>query len=448
MINIEQNFINLHPQSLALSKKGKVLFPSGVTHDIRAFKPFPIYVEKADKGKKWDVDGNILIDYIGGHGSLLLGHNRFEITEAIQSALKLGTHFGSSHQNEIEWAEAVVDMVPCAETVRFTSSGTEATMMALRLSRAYTKRDAIVKLENHFHGWHDIVVGKNNNNIISSPGVPSGFYDSLTILPNGDIDALYERLNKKDVAALILEPTGAHWGAHPLDSEYLIKANEIAQQTGTMFILDEVITGFRMSPGGAQEIYGLQADLSTHAKILAGGLPGGCVTGKKEILELIETRDDKWNNQKKVSHQGTYNANPISAAAGKAALDLIKDGAEIIIADRLSKKLVKLLNQIFKKNKIMGRAWNVSSMWHLNLGYKINNLLDNIEDTRWHFDVEPQGVRNDLVLPLKWALINEGVDLFGTGGVLSSAHTDNDIEKTGVAFENAIIAMKKEGLVI
>jgi hypothetical protein len=109
---------------------------------------------------------------------------------------------------------------------------------------------------------------------------------------------------------------------------------------------------------------------------------------------------------------------------------------------------VKLLNQIFKKNKIMGRAWNVSSMWHLNLGYKINNLLDNIEDTRWHFDVEPQGVRNDLVLPLKWALINEGVDLFGTGGVLSSAHTDNDIEKTGVAFENAIIAMKKEGLVI
>lgn len=439
----------MHLNSQNLFKDGREIFPSGVTHDIRAFRPFPIYVEKADKGKKWDVDGNELIDYIGGHGSLLLGHNRHEITEGVQEALKSGTHFGSSHSQEIEWAKIVIDMVPCAENVRFTSSGTEATMMALRLARAHTNREGVIKLNNHFHGWHDLVVGKEDDAQIYSPGVPEGFYNSLSILQPNDIDALAKRLKKKDIAALILEPTGSHWGEHPLDVEYLHKANELTKETGTIFIMDEVITGFRMSRGGAQELYNLQPDLSTHAKILAGGLPGGCVAGKKEILQQIEFSDDSdWNDAKKIAHQGTYNANPISATAGTIALNIIRTGDDIQKADYLSDQLIASLNQLFKDNKVSGRAWTVSSMWHLNFGYSNQKGLDELAQTHWIDSNPPEGVRPDLILPLKWALFNHGVDLFGTGGVLSSAHTDEDIDNTVSAFEKAIIDLRADGLSI
>ena len=449
MSKIEKEFVSMHLNSQNLFKEGREIFPSGVTHDIRAFRPFPIYVEKADKGKKWDVDGNELIDYIGGHGSLLLGHNRHEITEGVQEALKSGTHFGSSHSQEIEWAKIVIDMVPCAENVRFTSSGTEATMMALRLARAHTNREGVIKLNNHFHGWHDLVVGKEDDAQIYSPGVPEGFYNSLSILQPNDIDALAKRLKKKDIAALILEPTGSHWGEHPLDVEYLHKANELTKETGTIFIMDEVITGFRMSRGGAQELYNLQPDLSTHAKILAGGLPGGCVAGKKEILQQIEFSDDSdWNDAKKIAHQGTYNANPISATAGTIALNIIRTGDDIQKADYLSDQLIASLNQLFKDNKVSGRAWTVSSMWHLNFGYSNQKGLDELAQTHWIDSNPPEGVRPDLILPLKWALFNHGVDLFGTGGVLSSAHTDEDIDNTVSAFEKAIIDLRADGLSI
>jgi glutamate-1-semialdehyde 2,1-aminomutase len=449
MLEIEKNFIGLHPKSKSLFDIGQTLFPSGVTHDIRAFRPFPIYVERADKGKKWDVDGNELVDYIGGHGSLLLGHNRQEITKAVQDALNFGTHFGSSHNHELDWAQSVIDMVPCAENVRFTSSGTEATMMALRLARAFTNREVVIKLEDHFHGWHDIVVGKNHSDSINAPGVPIDFYKSLSILPQNDIDSLVNRLKHKDVAAVILEPTGSHWGAHPLDIEYLKKVDEATKATGTLFIMDEVITGFRMSPGGAQELYDLKPDLSTHAKILAGGLPGGCVAGRKDILNRIEFRDDQdWNSGEKIAHQGTYNANPISATAGKVALGLIKDGEEIRKADELSVYLIRSLNEMFNKHNINGRAWTVSSMWHLNLGFKNLKQFSDIEETDWIYDESPNGVRDDLVLPMKWSLLNHGVDLFGTGGVMSSAHTIEDIHLTTKAFEVAMQEMRSAGLEI
>ena len=157
-----------------LAERGRRAFPSGVTHDTRAFLPWPIYIERAQGGRKWDVDGNEYVDYIGGHGALLLGHNRPEVVAAVQDALARGTHFGSSHDLEVEWAEQVLAMVPSAERVRFTSSGTEATMMALRLARAFTGRERVITLVEHFHGWHDLVVGRQREDEPqpSSIGVP------------------------------------------------------------------------------------------------------------------------------------------------------------------------------------------------------------------------------------------------------------------------------------
>lgn len=445
MGSILETFEALHPGSRRLAERGRAVFPSGVTHDIRAFSPWPIYVERAAGSRKWDVDGNEYIDYIGGHGALLLGHNRPEVVDAVQRALARGTHFGSSHELEIEWAEQVLAMVPCGERVRFTSSGTEATMMALRLARAYTGRERVVKLAEHFHGWHDLVVGqlRDDDPHPHSVGVPSGFYDALTVLTPGDEPGLRETLERRDVAAVIVEPTGAHWGLHPLAPAYLQAASEACAATGTLFILDEVITGFRLAPGGAQERYGVRCDLSTHAKILAGGLPGGCVTGREDIVTMLEIRDDgEWNAHRRVSHQGTFNATPVAAAAGTTALRLIAAGGETERADAASARLVRGLNALFRELSVPGSAWAVSSMWHLNLGYDAPAP----REVEWDAAEEPRGVTESLATPLKWALFNHGVDLMSTGGMVSSAHTNDDIDRTVEAFRAAVGDLRADGL--
>ena len=446
MASILETFEARHQRSRRLAERARRVFPSGVTHDLRAFLPWPIYVERAQGGRKWDVDGNEYVDYIGGHGALLLGHNRAEVVEAVQAALGRGTHFGSSHEPEVEWGQQVLRMVPCGERVRFFSSGTEATMMALRLARAYTGRERVVKLAEHFHGWHDIVVGhvREDDPHPHSAGVPDGFYDSLTIVPPDDVEALREALAPRDVAAVILEPTGAHWGSHPLAAAYLHAAREATAETGTLLIMDEVITGFRMAPGGAQERYDVTPDLSAHAKILAGGLPGGCVTGREEVISLLEVREDdaEWAGRKRVSHEGTFNANPVSAASGLAALRLIAGGGEVERADEAAARLVRGLNALFEELSAPGSAWAVSSMWHLNLGYDAPRP----RDVEWDAEEAPRGVAEELLRPLKWALFNHGVDLMGSGGMVSSAHGEEEIDATVEAFRAVVGELRAEGL--
>ena len=446
MSSILETFEATHQGSRRLAERGQALFPSGVTHDTRAFLPWPIYVERAQGARKWDVDGNEYVDYIGGHGALLLGHNRAEVVEAVQAALARGTHFGSSHELEIEWGEQVLRMVPCGERVRFTSSGTEATMMALRLARAHTGRERVVKLEEHFHGWHDLVVGRlrEDDPRPYSVGVPDGFYESLTIVPSGDVQALRDALAGRDVAAVMLEPTGAHFGAVPLAPSYLHAVREATAETGTLFVMDEVITGFRMAPGGAQQRYDVTPDLSTHAKILAGGLPGGCVTGRDEVISMLEIRDDdrEWNSRKRVSHQGTFNANPVCAASGLAALRLIDAGGEVERADAATARLVRGLNALFEQLSAPASAWAVSSMWHLNIGYDAPRPAA----VEWDAAEQPRGAVDGLAQPLRWALFNHGVDLMGMGGMVSSAHGEAEIDATIEGFRAAIGDLRAEGL--
>ncbi len=450
MASILERYEELHPGSKRLAARAGGLFPTGVTHDLRAFSPFPLYVARAEGARKWDVDGNELVDYIGGHGALLLGHNRPEVMEAVREALAEGTHFGSSHRREVEWAEQVLAMVPCADRVRFTSSGTEATMMALRLARAYTGREHVVKLAEHFHGWHDLVTGRTtpDDPRPEAPGVPEGFFDSLTVLPSGDEAALRERLAERDVAAVILEPTGAHWGAEPLPASYLHAAREATEGSGSLLVLDEVITGFRVAPGGAQERFGVVPDLSTHAKILAGGLPGGCVAGRSEILSMLEMRDGdaEWNRRLRVHHPGTFNANPVSAAAGTAALRLIEGGEETRRADETCARLVRGLNALFAELDAPASAWGLSSMWHLNLGAPDGGPVHRPADVEWDAPSGPPGVRPELRQPLKCALASHGVDLMGTGGMISSAHGDAEIDRTLEAFRRSVADLGADGL--
>ncbi|MFQ5859758.1 MAG: aspartate aminotransferase family protein, partial [Anaerolineae bacterium] len=308
MATILETFRKLHPRSAELYSESIKTFPSGITHDVRFLTPFPIYVDHAQGSHKWDVDGNEIIDFVMGHGALFLGHNHPAIVEAVREQVGKGTHYGANHELELAWGRRVQELIPSAEAVRFTGTGTEATLMAIRLARAYTGRDKILKFDFHFHGWHDSLVGSRlaESDVPRSPGVPQATLSSTISIPQNDLRLVKERLAEGDVAAVILEPTGASWGALPLAAGFLADLRELTQHHNVILIFDEVVTGFRVSSGGAQKRYGVTPDLTCLAKILVGGLPGGAVAGKADLLSLIEFRDDmEWNLSRRVAHPGT-----------------------------------------------------------------------------------------------------------------------------------------------
>src|SRR5262249_33930579 len=238
-----------------------------------------IYIERAQGAYKWDVDGHQLIDFWSGHGALLLGHSHAEVVAAVQQQMGRSTHPGACHELEIEWGQWVQRLVPSAEKVRFVSSGTEATMMALRLARMFTGRPRVLKFAGHFHGWHDFLVPAADLPYDGSvPGIAPEVMADTVIVPPNDPEAV-ERALVADakIGCVILEPTGGHFGSVPIRGPFLKALREITARHGRLLIFDEVISGFRVHPGGAQGHYQVKPDLTTMAKILAGGLPGGCL---------------------------------------------------------------------------------------------------------------------------------------------------------------------------
>jgi glutamate-1-semialdehyde 2,1-aminomutase len=450
MTSIGETYRSLHAGSAALHERALKTFPSGVTHDTRFLTPFPLYVERAQGSRKWDVDGNEIIDYVMGHGALFLGHAYPDIVEAVQEQAAKGSHYGANHELELKWGELVKRIVPSAETVRFTSSGTEATMMAIRLARAYTGRDRILKFDRHFHGWHDSVVGarRGESDHVSSVGVPEGTSSNTLSVPQGDIEAVESRLAEDDVAAVILEPTGPHWGALPLASSFLGQLREATSRHNTVLIFDEVVTGFRVAPGGAQARYGVQPDLTPLAKVLAGGLPGGAVAGRADIVSLIEFRDDAaWNAQQRVLHPGTFNANPISAAAGSTMLSLIESGERHKRADATNEKLVRGLNEELERRGVPGAAYGLASYFHVTLGDDCPRPTGGIEWPGANGATPPQ-MTAEMGLTVRRAMLNHGVDFMGgVTGHVSAVHSDEDIGRTVEAFGLVLDELRAERLV-
>ena len=287
----EEQFVKTHPKSQALAERAKSLFPDGVTHDGRKLNPFPIYMERLQGARKWCVDGDEYICYVTGHGASILGHAHPEVVEAVQRQVALGSHGSGSSAQEIELAELILKLYPSADKLRFTSSGTEANMMAVRLARAATGRPKLAKLQGNFHGWADaLYAGIDPPFDMPSAGLAPGVHESVITLPTNDVQALENALSNRDVAALIIEGAGAHMGSVPTSAEYAHAARELCTKYGTVFIIDEVVSGFRWAPGGWQETIGVEPDISTMAKILMGAMPGGCVAGKEELLNVINTR--------------------------------------------------------------------------------------------------------------------------------------------------------------
>ena len=327
--------------------------------------PTALYITRAKGPRKWDVDGNEYVDYFGGHGALLLGHSHPKVVAAVHEQIERGTHYGASHETEIAWAEWVLRLVPSAERVRFTSSGTEATLMAVRLARAFSGKSKIIRFKHHFHGWHDHMTSGFANHFDGSPttGVLPGVAGNVLLAEQNDADGLARLLEQHDdIAAAILEPTGAHGARLPIDPQFLHALRELTRQHGVLLIFDEVVTGFRVAPGGAQAEYGITPDLTTLAKILSGGLPGGAVTGRKDILDLLDFQVTKAADREKIAHPGTFNANPLSAAAGIAALEIVGTTDACARANRYGESLRRRVNEVFEEERLPWAAYGTFSM--------------------------------------------------------------------------------------
>ena len=346
-----ERFAAENPRSRSLHERACTLLPSGITHDVRRPDPFPLTILRAEGARKWDADGHELVCYVMGHGSLLFGHSHAPVVEALRRQAGLVLHAGASHELEREWAEAVIDLVPAAERVRFTSSGTEATLLALQVARGHTGRQRVVKLEGHFHGWHDYAafgVDPPYDRPLT-PGIPGGVASAVTVVPP-QVEAVERELAAGDIAAVILEPAGAAWGTVPMEDDFVAVIRDRTREIGTLLVFDEVLTGFRWSPGGAQALLGVEPDLTAFAKILSGGLPGGALAGRAEVMDVLS-----FGGETKVSHQGCHNAHPLAAAAGTTTLRLAADGsAQASAANRADALRAEL-------NVVLDEAWGAGN---------------------------------------------------------------------------------------
>lgn len=302
-----------------LFKKSKLNMPGGVSSPVRAYEPYPFFAKQAKGSKIIDVDGKTYIDYCLGYGPLILGHANPKIVDDISKQAQKGTLYGVPTENEIKLAEEVKNRVPCAEMVRFCNSGTEATMSAIRLARGFTGRDKIIKFEGTYHGAHDYVLVKSGSGAATHPdskGIPESTTENTLSVPFNDEEALLKLVEKegKNIACIIMEVVMGNVGCIKPKKGYLDFIRKLTLDHGIILIFDEVITGFRLSKGGAQEFFGITPDLCTFAKILGGGLPLGAIAGKKNIMELLAPIGP-------VYQAGTFSGNPMSIQAGLSALE-------------------------------------------------------------------------------------------------------------------------------
>ena len=442
---LAERYAKAFQESRRLAERARCVFPDGVTHDLRRMEPFPVYVDRAAGSRKWLVDGHEVIDYWAGHGALLLGHGNPAVVAAVRRQAERATHPGACHELEVAWGEWVRRLVPSAERVRFVASGTEATLMALRLARIFTGRPRVLKFAGHFHGWHDFLIpGADAPHGEVTPGVPADVARDTVIVPPNDPDAV-ERVLRDDaqVGCVILEPTGGHWGSVPVGGDFLQALRDLTTRYGRLLIFDEVITGFRVAPGGAQAHYGVTPDLTTLAKVLAGGLPGGCLAGKADVMAGLETRPGR----PKMKHPGTFNANPLSAAAGVATLEQVAGGEPCHRATEAARLLRRRLNALFAEREAHWLAYGSFSGFRLLPGYYGPRLGgDDFVPCGGSLEKLDAPADRRLVQAFRQGMLLHGVDLPGLGGMTTAVHTAEDVEQTVVAVAATLDLLREEAL--
>jgi glutamate-1-semialdehyde 2,1-aminomutase len=430
-------------QSARLFDRAEQVMPGGVSHTTRYRHPHPIYFTRAEGAYKWDAEGRRYIDYKMGSASQMLGHCPPKVVEAVRRQMGVAIFTADCHELEVQWAEAVCGLYPGADMVRFVGSGSEATMLAIRVARAHSGRDKVLRIDGHYHGWHDHVVKGSKPGIADVPslGVPDAVSALMVIAP-ADLAAIEVALADAEIGTVIVEASGANYGAVPLPEGFLPGIRQLCDRLGKVLIFDEVITGFRWSPGGRQARDGVTPDLFSMAKILTGGLPGGGLAGRRDIMSLLDPRQSRGGLTPPVMHQGTFNGCQVVAAGALAALEDLSTGAPQAHADRIASMIREGVAEILNRHNIQGACYGESSTFHLYLGPCDGRGVTGLTPA------QIRGTDKKVVAALRDGLYDHGVDLMSAmSGVTSSAHSYADAAETLDAFDMALSGLKAKGLV-
>ena len=425
-----------HKKSEQLFSAAKTLIPGGVNSPVRAFKSAgcnPIFIEKAAGSKIYDVDGNEYIDYVGSWGPMILGHCHPKVVEAIQKTAASGASFGAPTPLETELAELVCKAYPNIEKVRMVSSGTEATMSAIRLARGYTGRDKILKFDGCYHGHADSLLVKAGSGLATfgvptSPGVPADFAKYTLTATYNDLADVQQIIaaNKGEVACIILEAIAGNMGCVPPAPGFLQGLRDLCTKEGIILIIDEVMTGFRVAYGGAQERYGVRGDLVCLGKIIGGGLPVGAFGGKSEIMTSLSPEGG-------IYQAGTLSGNPLAMSAGITTLKLIQEEGFYQQIEEKSAYLEKGLKQVTSSSSVATCWQRVGGMFctYFQAG-PVNNFDDALNS-----DTEAFG-------RYFRSMLDQGINLAPAqfeAGFMSIAHSKEDLDKTIAAVEKALTAV-------
>lgn len=419
--------------STSLFNRAQQVIPGGVNSPVRAFKGVggtPVFIQKAAGAYITDTDGKQYIDYVGSWGPMVLGHNHPAIIDAVLQAVPNGLSFGAPTEGEITLAELVCQLVPSIEMVRMVSSGTEATMSAIRLARGYTKRDKIIKFEGCYHGHSDSLLVKAGSGALtlgqpSGPGVPADFAKHTLTCTYNDLNSVKQAFEQypTEIACLIVEPVAGNMNCIPPQEGFLQGLRELCTQYGAVFIIDEVMTGFRVALGGAQSYYGVTPDLTCLGKIIGGGMPVGAFGGKREIMEYIAPTGP-------VYQAGTLSGNPIAMAAGLACLtELSKQGNEEILATK-TQKLAEGLKTLADKHNVPLCVQYVGGMF--GIFFTEQSAVKNFQEV-----MKCDAAKFNRFFHL---MLEQGVYLAPSAfeaGFMSLAHSDEDIDRTLAAADIA-----------
>ena len=425
--------------SKQLFEEAKKAIPGGVNSPVRAFgsvkKDYPIFIERAKGSKIYDEDGNEYIDCIGSWGPMILGHNYPEVLECIKKEVEKGTSFGLPTKKEVELAELVKDCFPSIEKLRLTTSGTEAAMAAVRVARAYTGKNKILKFEGCYHGHSDSLMVKAGSGLLTfehqdSNGITDGVIKDTITLPFGDIKKVRELFEKeKDIACIILEPIPANMGLIETEKEYLEELRKITEKENVLLIFDEVISGFRVALGGVQQLYGITPDLTVLGKIVGGGYPVGGFGGREDIMNLISPLGN-------VYHAGTLSGNPVSVAAGIKTISILKDSPDMYT--KLNEKVaqfVKKLEELIKKYNISATVNSAGSLFTIFFSdKKVKNLDDaiNTSDEMYNIYFDTMIENGIMVPPSKYE-----------AHFISIIHSEEEMQKILEIAEKAFQKMAK-----
>ena len=429
------DYAKAHSASARMFERQRLVVPGGITHISRYRDPFPLFISRCTGAYKEDVDGNRYIDYWMGHGAMLLGHAEPTVVDAVLSQAHHGFHGSGETEVGLEWAERICSLVPSAEQARFTASGGEATQLAVRIARAATARSRLVKFRFGFHGWADQFTFGTGPEEAPPLGVPPSTAMSTVVLPYNDLGSVERCLREDpDIAAVILEPAGAFNDTVPVDPLFLEGLRSLTRASGVLLIFDEVVTGFRYSPGGAQEFFGVEPDLTTLGKVVSGGLPAGVVVGSSQLLGLLSKQRDK--AKPFIPQSGTWNANPLVAAAGVATLKQIDIGLTTRVSEAAD-ALRNGFNSIMVTLGIDGIAYGRSSIVKIYFGGRPGSTQDDFSTPFEDAEHLIVGIpRFDSAFERAMAI--EGVDFKRTTGFVSSAHGLEEIARTVETFDRAL----------